>query len=97
MKKPVLSRVVREVKSRDTALSEQVVDKKVTARNKKMFGALLGTLQKFSQEEKKKKDMVDKKKEVEQKIDEKAEKEKEELKAGERADVYWGSLGSQTE
>ena len=52
----------------------------VDARNRRLFGSLMGTLQKFSMEEKKKKEMTLKKKEVEKKIEEKTEKEKEDLK-----------------
>ena len=45
-----------------------------------MFGALLGTLQKFNKEEIKKKDVTEKKKVVELKVEERTEKEKEEIK-----------------
>lgn len=43
-----------------------------------MFGNLLGTLQKFKQDETRVKDREMKKREIEKKIDEKTEKEKEE-------------------
>ena len=45
-----------------------------------MFGNLLGTLQKFKQDEKRVTDREQKKREVEKKIEEKTEKEKEEAK-----------------
>merc|ERR1711892_177415 len=78
--KSVMSRVVKEVKSREETLEEQKSDKKVVDRNRRMFGALVGTLQKFNKEEIKKKDVLEKKKVVERKVEEKTEREKEEIK-----------------
>ena len=71
---------LKEVKSRDETIEEQKTDKKSAARNKRMFGALVGTLQKFNKEEVKKKDVTEKKKIVEMKVEERTEKEKEEIK-----------------
>merc|ERR1712025_1349634 len=79
-RKSVMSRVVKEVKSREETIEEQKTDNKVVARNKRMFGALVGTLQKFNKEEIKKKDVTEKKKVVELKVEERTEKEKEEIK-----------------
>merc|ERR1719429_822190 len=78
----VMSRVVVEKKSRDDALAEegQKMDKKEKQRNRRMFGNLLGTLQKFKQDENRVKAREQKKREVEKKIEEKTEKEKEEAK-----------------
>ena len=45
-----------------------------------MFGNLLGTLQKFKQDENRVKDREQKKRDIEKKIEEKTEKEKEEAK-----------------
>lgn len=45
-------------KSREEVIAEQRSDKKGRDRNKRMFGALLGTLQRFKQEETKLKDKV---------------------------------------
>ena len=85
-KKSVQSRVVVESKieqkSRDEVLAEetQKMDKKEKQRNRRMFGNLLGTLQKFKQDENRVKERDQKKREIEAKIDEKTEKEKEEAK-----------------
>ena len=49
-------------------------------RNRRMFGNLLGTLQKFKQDENRVKDREQKKRDIEKKIEEKTEKEKEEAK-----------------
>ncbi len=81
--KSVMSRVVVEQqKSREDVLAEetQKMDKKEKQRNRRMFGNLLGTLQKFKQDENRVKARELKKKEVEKKIEEKTEKEKEEAK-----------------
>ncbi len=45
-----------------------------------MFGSLLGTLQKFRQDETRVKEREAKKKEIEKKIEEKSEREKEEAR-----------------
>lgn len=74
----VMSRIVVEQKSRDDALAEQKVDKKETQRNKRMFGSILGTLQRFRADENKDKDRELKKRKIEAKIDQKNEKEREE-------------------
>merc|ERR1712045_158736 len=78
----LMSRVVVEKKSRDDALAEeeQKTNKKEKQRNRRMFGNLLGTLQKFKQDENRVKVREQKKRDVEKKIEEKTEKEKEEAK-----------------
>jgi pinin len=62
VRKPTLQSSVvatpREVKPRTQALEEQKNDKKSLARNKRMFGMILGTLQKFQSEESMRKDTV---------------------------------------
>ena len=75
---------MQEVKSREETLEEQKNDTKVVARNRRMFGALVGTLQRFNKEEIKKKDVLEKKKVVEKKVEEKTEREKEEIKTRKR-------------
>lgn len=57
----LISKVIvtpKEVPSRQEALAAQNSDEKAKARNRRMFGALLGTLQKFQQEETKLKQKV---------------------------------------
>ena len=76
------------MKSREETIEQQKSDNKVVARNRRMFGALVGTLQKFNKEEIKKKDVLVKKKEVEKNVEEKVEKEKEEIKNKKRELFY---------
>ena len=68
--------------SREEALEEAKKDKKNMQRNRRMFGSLLGTLQRFKSEDTKEseKDAAQRKKDLEQKIEEKTEKEKEEAR-----------------
>lgn len=62
IRKPTLQSSViatpKEVKPRTQALEEQKSDKRGMARNKRMFGMILGTLQKFQNEESQRKDTV---------------------------------------
>ncbi|XP_063972117.1 pinin [Diachasmimorpha longicaudata] len=79
----VSSRVIatpREVPSRQDVIRRENVDERSRQRNKRMFGALLGTLQKFRQEETKLKAKEDKKAEVEARVEEAKRREKEELR-----------------
>uniref|UniRef100_A0A1B6D1H6 Pinin n=1 Tax=Clastoptera arizonana TaxID=38151 RepID=A0A1B6D1H6_9HEMI len=89
--KPVLSSQVivtpREIPSRKEVLAAQGSDESSKARNRRMFGALLGTLQKFRQEETKLKGREEKKAQVEKKLEEAAIREKEELKR-ERQELF---------
>ncbi|XP_057340814.1 pinin [Microplitis mediator] len=83
MKPAVSSRVIatpREIPSRQEVIRRERVDERSRQRNKRMFGALLGTLQKFRQEETKLKAKEDKKAEVEARVEEAKRREKEELK-----------------
>jgi hypothetical protein len=82
----LLSRVVVEQKSRDEVLAEKKAteNKKETQRNRRMFGNLMGTLQKFRQDENRVKDKEQKKREIEKKIEEKTEKEREEARSMKR-------------
>lgn len=59
--KQMISKVIvtpKELPSRQEALAAQSKDEKSKERNRRMFGALLGTLQKFQQEETKLKQKV---------------------------------------
>ncbi|XP_015592532.1 pinin [Cephus cinctus] len=83
IKPAVSSRVIatpREVPSRQEVIRRERVDERSRQRNKRMFGALLGTLQKFRQEETKLKAKEDKKAEVEARVEEAGRREKEELR-----------------
>ncbi|KAL7298354.1 hypothetical protein TKK_0008697 [Trichogramma kaykai] len=82
-KPAVSSRVIatpREVPSRQEVIRRESTDERSKQRNRRMFGALLGTLQKFRQEETKLKAKEDKKAEIEARVEEAKQKEKEELK-----------------
>ncbi|XP_012280202.1 pinin [Orussus abietinus] len=83
VKPAVSSRVIatpREIPSRQEVIRRERVDERSRQRNKRMFGALLGTLQKFRQEETKLKAKEDKKAEVEARVEEAKRREKEELR-----------------
>lgn len=61
LQKQMISKIIvtsKEVPSREDALEAQKSDEKFRARNRRMFGALLGTLQKFQQEQTKLKPRV---------------------------------------
>lgn len=49
---------IKEVKPRHQAIEEQVKDAKSVARNKRMLGMILGTLQRFQSEETRRKPVV---------------------------------------
>ncbi|CAG2176293.1 unnamed protein product, partial [Oppiella nova] len=78
----------RSAKPRTQALEEQKNDKKSLARNKRMFGMILGTLQKFQNEESTRKDtQTQKRVEIEKKLDAKAEQERTALRK-ERRELF---------
>ncbi|CAO1429975.1 unnamed protein product, partial [Diamesa tonsa] len=81
-KPKISSRVIKEQPTRDRkdALAAQSSDEKSRARNKRMFGSLMGTLQKFCQEESRLKPAIEKKAKIEKKLEEKDLKEKEKMK-----------------
>ncbi|CAH1117108.1 unnamed protein product [Phaedon cochleariae] len=97
--KGMISKVIvtpKEVPSREEALEAQSRDEKFKARNKRMFGALLGTLQKFQQEETKLKQREQKRAVLEKKIEEHEIKEKEEVKK-ERQELFFNRRKKQAE
>ncbi|GIY65316.1 hypothetical protein CDAR_105001 [Caerostris darwini] len=83
-KKPALQSTVvatpKDVKSRKDTIQEQNSNLKVKARNRRMLGMMLGTLQKFQREETKRKEQDQKRAEIEQKVEAAAAEEKERIK-----------------
>ncbi|KAK8774472.1 hypothetical protein V5799_011005 [Amblyomma americanum] len=77
------------VRTRREASAAQKGDSKCLERNRRMFGMIMGTLQKFQSEETRRKDQVQSQKraEIEQKLEEAAEREKAELRK-ERQDLF---------
>ncbi|CAB3248587.1 unnamed protein product [Arctia plantaginis] len=73
----VPSAVCRELPTRAAVLRAQGDDEQARTRNRRIFGSLLGTLQKFKQEEIGLQTKEDKKAQVERKIEEQARLEKE--------------------
>lgn len=67
------------MKSRTEVLAAQQGDQVTKERNRRMFGSLLGTLQRFKKEETQLKDKEEKKAKIEKKLEEAAIKEKETL------------------
>ncbi|KAG6442105.1 hypothetical protein O3G_MSEX002123 [Manduca sexta] len=73
----VPSAVCRELPTRAAVLRAQGDDEQARTRNRRIFGSLLGTLQKFKQEEIVLQTKEDKRAQVERKIEEQARQEKE--------------------
>lgn len=98
-KNHLISKVIvtpKEVPSRQDVLAAQGADEKSKARNRRMFGALLGTLQKFRQEETKLQSKVEKRAQLEKKLEDQEIKEREELKK-ERQDLFLNRKRKQAE
>ncbi|XP_053963266.1 pinin isoform X1 [Anastrepha ludens] len=74
------SRVIRELPTRQEVLEAQGSDMESRARNRRMFGSLLGTLHKFCQEESRLKQKEDKKAQIEKKLEEQQLLEQETIK-----------------
>jgi len=95
----VISKVIaapKEIPSRQDVLDKQNKDEKFKARNRRMFGALLGTLQRFQQEESKLKKKEEKRTQIEKKIEEHEQQEKEEIKK-ERQELFQNRKKKQQE
>ncbi|XP_044745594.1 pinin [Coccinella septempunctata] len=97
--KGMISKVIvtpKEFPSRQERMEAQSKDAGSVARNRRMFGALLGTLQKFQQEETKLKTREEKRAQLEKKIEEHEIKEKEEIKK-ERQELFFNRKKKQAE
>lgn len=86
--KPKLnSRIIRELPTKEEIVEAQGSDPASRARNRRMFGSLLGTLQKFCQEESRLKQKEQKKAQIERKLEEQQNQEREIMKK-ERQNLY---------
>lgn len=86
--KPKLnSRIIRELPTKEEIVEAQGSDPASRARNRRMFGSLLGTLQKFCQEESRLKQKEQKKAQIEKKLEEQQNQEREFMKK-ERQNLY---------
>ncbi|XP_055615242.1 pinin [Toxorhynchites rutilus septentrionalis] len=74
------SRVIKEQPTRQEIVAAQGDDEQSRARNRRIFGSLLGTLQKFSQEESKLKSKEEKKALIEKKLEEQQKIERENMR-----------------
>ncbi|XP_035891018.1 pinin [Anopheles stephensi] len=75
----IFSRVIKEQPSKEDIVAAQGSDERSRARNRRIFGSLLGTLQKFSQEESKLKSKEEKKAMIEKKLEEQEKAERENM------------------
>lgn len=86
--KPKLnSRIIRELPTKEEIVEAQGSDPASRARNRRMFGSLLGTLQKFCQEESRLKQKEEKKAQIEKKLEEQQLQERLKMKR-ERQSLY---------
>lgn len=95
--KPKLnSRVIRELPTREEIVNAQGSDAASRARNRRMFSSLLGTLQKFCQEESRLKPKEEKKAQIEKKLEDQQLRERENMKK-ERQDLFQNRKRQQME
>lgn len=80
VKPRVSSRVIKEQPTREDIVAAQGGDEQTKARHRRIFGSLLGTLQKFCQEESRLKGKEEKKAQIEKKLEEQQKKEREVLR-----------------
>lgn len=86
--KPKLnSRIIRELPTKEEIVEAQGSDPASRARHRRMFGSLLGTLQKFCQEESRLKQKEEKKAQIEKKLEEQQVQERKNMKR-ERESLY---------
>ncbi|XP_064622582.1 pinin-like [Lineus longissimus] len=80
--KPVLPSVVQasDSRSRRETIDQQNKDTKGNARNRRMFGLLLGTLQRFKDDSQEKQDRDKRRRDIELKLEERAVQEREDVK-----------------
>lgn len=96
IKPKINSRVIRELPTREEIVNAQGSDAASRARNRRMFGSLLGTLQKFCQEESRLKPKEEKKAQIEKKLEDQQLKERENMKK-ERQDLFLNRRRQQME
>ena len=87
LKPKINSRIIRELPTKQEIVEAQGSDPASRARNRRMFGSLLGTLQKFCQEESRLKQKEEKKARIEKKLEEQEIQEREHMKK-ERQNLY---------
>lgn len=95
--KPKLnSHVTREMPSRQDIVAAQGTDAASVARSRRIFGSLMGTLQKFCQEESRLKQKEEKKAKIEKKLEDQQLQERELMKR-ERQDLFISRKKQQAE